>query len=190
VPHQVPRSTRHRLVMSVRRDASGRSRSREGRRAGAVSEARVRDRSRLRGSARSRAGVTGREGPPVLDEAARTARPPRSDRRLPLLASPSRVLPCQGGSHGSVKVVVLRYMLTVPQAAQRVGRDPETVRRWIRTGKLRAERVGTQHMIEEAELDQLSSVGSRRLPKPWRRTVTGRPQPDWVRILHRARRSH
>lgn len=29
-------------------------------------------------------------------------------------------------------------MLTVPQAARIVGRDPETVRRWIRSGKLRA----------------------------------------------------
>jgi excisionase family DNA binding protein len=81
-------------------------------------------------------------------------------------------------------------MLTVPQAAEQVGRDPETVRRWIRTGKLRAERVGTQHMIDEAELDQLFAVRSLPLPKAWRRTSTGRPQPDWVRILHRSRRSH
>ena len=80
-------------------------------------------------------------------------------------------------------------MLTVPQAAERVGRDPETVRRWIRIGKLRSERVGTQHMVDEADLDQLSTVGSLPLPKPWRRTSTGRPQPDWVRILHRSRRS-
>jgi excisionase family DNA binding protein len=33
-------------------------------------------------------------------------------------------------------------MLTVPEIAARVGRDPETIRRWIRTGKLRARKVG------------------------------------------------
>ena len=46
-------------------------------------------------------------------------------------------------------------MLTVPEAARRVGRNPETVRRWIRDGKLRANKVGTQHVIEEHDLDGL-----------------------------------
>ena len=41
-------------------------------------------------------------------------------------------------------------MLTVPEAAQKAGRDPETIRRWIRSGKLRARKIGTQHVIEEA----------------------------------------
>jgi excisionase family DNA binding protein len=43
-------------------------------------------------------------------------------------------------------------MLTVPEAARRVNRDPETVRRWIRSGKLRARKIGTQHVIEEDDL--------------------------------------
>nr|MBA3852364.1 helix-turn-helix domain-containing protein [Chloroflexota bacterium] len=43
-------------------------------------------------------------------------------------------------------------MLTVPEAARRVGRNPETVRRWIREGKLRSTRIGTQHLIDEADL--------------------------------------
>jgi excisionase family DNA binding protein len=43
-------------------------------------------------------------------------------------------------------------MLTVPQAAQRTGRNPETIRRWIRAGKLRAHKVGTQHVIDEQDL--------------------------------------
>lgn len=43
-------------------------------------------------------------------------------------------------------------MLTVPQAAKRVGRNPETIRRWIRAGKLPSSRVGTQHLIDEADL--------------------------------------
>ena len=44
-------------------------------------------------------------------------------------------------------------MLTVPEAARRVGRNPETIRRWIRAGRLRATKLGTQHLIEETDLD-------------------------------------
>jgi excisionase family DNA binding protein len=42
-------------------------------------------------------------------------------------------------------------MLTVPEAARRAGCDPETVRRWIRSGRLRSHRVGTQHLIDESD---------------------------------------
>jgi excisionase family DNA binding protein len=82
-------------------------------------------------------------------------------------------------------------MLTVPEAAERVGRDPETVRRWIRAGKLPARKVGTQHVIDEKDLDELlGDGGTLPLPKAWRRTWTGEPQPDWVRIIRRSRRAH
>jgi len=47
-------------------------------------------------------------------------------------------------------------MLTVPEAAKRVGRDPETVRRWIRAGKLASSKVGTQHLIAEADLARMT----------------------------------
>lgn len=80
-------------------------------------------------------------------------------------------------------------MLSVPEAADRVGRDPETVRRWIRTGKLRSQKVGTQHLIDENDLDQLTGEdGSLTLPAAWRKTWTGEPQPDWVRLIRRSRR--
>lgn len=46
-------------------------------------------------------------------------------------------------------------MLTVPEAARRMERHPETIRRWIRSGKLRARKVGTQHVIDEHDLDEL-----------------------------------
>ena len=42
--------------------------------------------------------------------------------------------------------------LTVPEAARRVGRSPETIRRWIREGKLRAHKVGTRHVIDEGDM--------------------------------------
>jgi len=80
-------------------------------------------------------------------------------------------------------------MLTVPQAAARAGRDPETVRRWIRAGKLRAHKIGTQHMIDEDDLDQVTGeTGSLPLPRQWQTTWTGEPQPDWVRLIQRSRR--
>jgi excisionase family DNA binding protein len=44
-------------------------------------------------------------------------------------------------------------MLTVPEAAIKVGRNPETVRRWIRDGRLRATKIGTQHLIDENDLE-------------------------------------
>ena len=62
-------------------------------------------------------------------------------------------------------------MLTVPEAARRTGRDPETIRRWIRSGKLRARKVGTQHVIEDADLDALVGEGSFPLPAAWRTTT-------------------
>jgi len=42
--------------------------------------------------------------------------------------------------------------LTVPEAARRTGRNPETIRRWIRAGKLPSRKVGTQHVIDEDDL--------------------------------------
>ncbi len=44
-------------------------------------------------------------------------------------------------------------MLTVPHAARGAGQNAEAVRRWIRSGKLRARKVGTQYVIEERDLE-------------------------------------
>lgn len=80
-------------------------------------------------------------------------------------------------------------MLTVPEAARRVGRDPETVRRWIRSGRLRARKVGTQHVIDEADL-HLAADPPRSVPLPesWRTFESGRPVPDPAEALRRSRR--
>lgn len=80
-------------------------------------------------------------------------------------------------------------MLTVPEAAKRVDRDPETIRRWIRSGRLPAKKVGTQHVIEEADLDLLvTRPDSLPLPDAWKRLPSGLPAPDWVGALDDARR--
>ena len=78
-------------------------------------------------------------------------------------------------------------MLTVPEAARRVARNPETIRRWIRQGRLASERVGTQHLVDEHALDALvvrpeliSSVNDLR-------TMTGEPMPDFLAALDRSR---
>ena len=81
-------------------------------------------------------------------------------------------------------------MLTVPQAARRVGKDAETVRRWIRSGKLRARRVGTQHIIEEDDLRAIRPEKGAQLAVPavWRRTWTGEPMPNVAKLIERTRR--
>ncbi len=83
-------------------------------------------------------------------------------------------------------------MLTVPEAAKRAGRDPETIRRWIRAGRLRARKIGTQHVIEEADLEAVVDTQSETLPVPdrWRRSDSGRPLPDVVAAIRRSRRGH
>jgi excisionase family DNA binding protein len=79
-------------------------------------------------------------------------------------------------------------MLTVAQAARRAGRDPETIRRWIRVGRLRSERRGNRHLIDEDDLavltDEPHSVG---VPEEWRYLPSGRPAPDWVKLIHGSR---
>jgi excisionase family DNA binding protein len=81
-------------------------------------------------------------------------------------------------------------MLTVPQAARRVGRNPETVRRWIRAGRLPAERVGTQHLVREEDLDAVASWNRGPLPPAWTRFEDGVAQPDWDHIVRDQRRGH
>ena len=82
--------------------------------------------------------------------------------------------------------------LTVPEAARRVERNPETVRRWIREGKLPARKLGSQHFIEQADLEKVTRSQSHSLPLPkaWQRTRSGAPMPDVVEAVVSARRQH
>ena len=81
-------------------------------------------------------------------------------------------------------------MLTVPEAAGRARRDPETIRRWIRSGRLRARKIGTQHVIEESDLAAVlaQSEGVSALPAVWSTTRSGRPMPDVIGAVARSRR--
>ena len=78
-------------------------------------------------------------------------------------------------------------MLTVPEAARRTGRNPETVRRWIREGKLPSRKVGTQHLIDE---DSLLDLGAAEVVPATteERTLTGEAMPNFVAALRRSRR--
>ena len=73
-------------------------------------------------------------------------------------------------------------MLTVAEAAQRVGRSPATVRRWIRDGRLRAERTDGRCMIDPGTLDEVRDEMYPMLPLPseWRRLEDGTPALNWV----------
>jgi excisionase family DNA binding protein len=88
------------------------------------------------------------------------------------------------------QVLYATPMLTVPEAAARTGRNPETIRRWIRSGRLRAHKVGTQHVIEERDLEDVMNGEALPLPEGWRRTSSGEPMPDWVAIIRESRASH
>jgi excisionase family DNA binding protein len=83
-------------------------------------------------------------------------------------------------------------MLTVPEAARRAGRNPETIRRWIREGKLRARKVGTQHVLEEADLADMLRGAEPTVPLPehWKQAFWGGPMPDWASIVRKQRDEH
>jgi excisionase family DNA binding protein len=83
-------------------------------------------------------------------------------------------------------------MLTVPQVAKRTGRNPETIRRWIREGKLRASKVGTQHVIEEEDLEAIEPPDMLPAPKEWGwdKTFKGEPMPNVAAWIRESRAGH
>ncbi|HEX4364816.1 MAG TPA: helix-turn-helix domain-containing protein [Solirubrobacteraceae bacterium] len=81
-------------------------------------------------------------------------------------------------------------MLTINEAALRAGRNAETVRRWIRSGRLRAAKVGTQHVIDEGDLEALLDNRPVALPPGWETLSDGSRRPDWGELVRDSRRGH
>jgi excisionase family DNA binding protein len=82
-------------------------------------------------------------------------------------------------------------LISVPEAARRTGRNAETIRRWIRAGRLQAERIGTQHMIDETMLAEfVDEPEPAPVPGAWKTFPDGEGQPDWARIVRRTRDAH
>jgi excisionase family DNA binding protein len=79
--------------------------------------------------------------------------------------------------------------ITVPEAARQAGRNAETIRRWIRTGRLRSEKVGTQHLVEIDDVLSLANEEPLDLPDHWTK-ADGKPMPPWERLVRDARESH
>jgi excisionase family DNA binding protein len=73
-------------------------------------------------------------------------------------------------------------VLTVEEAATRVGRSPDTVRRWIRSGRLAAATEGRRRVIDPADLDAIRDELYPMLPLPpeWQQLEDGTPAPNWV----------
>jgi excisionase family DNA binding protein len=80
-------------------------------------------------------------------------------------------------------------LITVPEAARRTGRNAETVRRWIRSGRLRSQRVGTQHLVHEEDLVAFLDAEPLPLPDAWARADAG-PMPPWEQLVRDGRDAH
>ncbi len=59
--------------------------------------------------------------------------------------------------------------------------------RWIRSGRLRARKVGTQHVVSEEDLRSLFKGDVLPLPPDWKKTSTGEPMPNVVHSVRRSR---
>jgi excisionase family DNA binding protein len=81
--------------------------------------------------------------------------------------------------------------LTIPEAAAAARRDPETVRRWIRAGRLPARKVGASYVVWREDLLDLvaGTTEPEMLPLPdgWKATASGAPMPNLVAALDRSR---
>lgn len=78
-------------------------------------------------------------------------------------------------------------MLTVPEAARIARRNPETIRRWIRSGRLATRQFGGRHAIDPADLDEVLH-GARAAGLPPSTPHDLREALDWaVRIVREVR---
>jgi hypothetical protein len=84
-----------------------------------------------------------------------------------------------------------RRVITVAEAARRAARSPQTIRRWIRNGRLRSTNNDKRHMIEAADLEvALAEDDELPLPAEWQLMPDGRPTPNVVRAVRLSRAGH
>ena len=86
------------------------------------------------------------------------------------------------------------FELTIKQAAELVHRDPGTVRRWVRSGRLPYTRIGPTVLLDRddvlnlvAHFDQPEMLP---LPPDWQRTHSGATMPNVVAAIQRSRSGH
>jgi len=81
--------------------------------------------------------------------------------------------------------------LTVREAADLVHRDAETIRRWVRAGRLAHRRIGTTIVVHRDDLLNLVAGADDSpmlaLPEGWRQTHSGAPMPNLAQAVHRSR---
>ncbi len=78
-------------------------------------------------------------------------------------------------------------MITVAEAAKLAGVGDETVRRWVRAGRLQSRRDGPRLLLFREEVDRIISPASLPLPPAWQKSWLT-TSPDWVAALARTRR--
>ncbi len=73
-------------------------------------------------------------------------------------------------------------MLSVAEAAERIGRSSGTVGRWIREGRLMAETANGHRVIDPGALDEVRDGMYLMLPMPaeWWTLEDGAPASNWV----------
>jgi excisionase family DNA binding protein len=81
-------------------------------------------------------------------------------------------------------------MLTIAEAAERVGRSPGTVRRWIREGRLPADTQRGERLVDSGDLEVVRDSIYPMLPLPleWQRLENSMPAPNWVAAVALSRR--
>src|SRR5260370_3447633 len=69
-----------------------------------------------------------------------------------------------------------RKYLRVGKAAEELGLHPITIRRWIKTGKIQAVRVGIEARVPRSGIDRLLGTADHRLPLRYTRVSVANKQ--------------